>query len=238
MAGRADAARPARGRRRRALRRAVKRLLDDAGVAYELDGSLVRGLDYYTRTIFSFECDRLGAQSEIGGGGRYDALVEQLGGPATPAAGWAAGVERILLALDAPEVPPKVDVFIVAEGEQRERALALANELRAAGIAADLDLAERSQKGQMKQADRSGADAGVILDEDGDAQSCATWSGEQRAVEIDRDRRGAADERAESRHCAPNAYRDTWCGDVLADRVGTDACGSRAGSTAAATTAG
>ena len=163
----------------------VKRLLDDAGVAYELDGSLVRGLDYYTRTIFSFECDRLGAQSEIGGGGRYDALVEQLGGPATPAAGWAAGVERILLALDAPEVPPKADVFIVAEGEARERALALANELRAAGIAADLDLAERSQKGQMKQADRDGAAHAVLLSDDG-AELRDMESGAQRAIELDR----------------------------------------------------
>src|SRR5256714_15475284 len=77
---------------------AVRRLLDQAGIAYELDGSLVRGLDYYTRTVFSFESERLGAQSEVGGGGRYDRLTEQLGAPPIPAAGWGAGVERSLLA--------------------------------------------------------------------------------------------------------------------------------------------
>ena len=78
----------------------VRALLDAAGVEYAIDPTLVRGLDYYTRTIFSFVCDRLGAQSEIGGGGRYDGLIEQLGGPPTPAVGWAAGIERILLALE------------------------------------------------------------------------------------------------------------------------------------------
>src|SRR5690606_19658813 len=77
----------------------VRSLLDAAGVAYDVDPTLVRGLDYYTRTIFSFVCEALGAQSEVGGGGRYDGLIEQLGGPATPAVGWAAGIERILLAL-------------------------------------------------------------------------------------------------------------------------------------------
>ncbi len=86
---------------------AVRGLLDAAGIAYEVDPTLVRGLDYYTRTIFSFVCDALGAQSEIGGGGRYDGLIEQLGGPATPAVGWAAGIERILLALDGEEGEPE-----------------------------------------------------------------------------------------------------------------------------------
>src|ERR1700710_554845 len=81
----------------------VRALLDAAGIAYELDPTLVRGIDYYTRTIFSFVCDALGGQSETGGGGRYDGLIEQLGGPATPAVGWAAGIERILLALDEEE---------------------------------------------------------------------------------------------------------------------------------------
>ena len=80
---------------------AVRGLLDANGVAYEIDDTLVRGLDYYTRTVFEFDSDHLGAQSQIGGGGRYDRLIEQLGGPATPAAGWAAGIERILLAMGA-----------------------------------------------------------------------------------------------------------------------------------------
>jgi histidyl-tRNA synthetase len=84
---------------------AVQRLLDSAGVGYRIDPALVRGLDYYTRTVFEFDCPRLGAQSGIGGGGRYDGLIERLGGPATPAIGWAAGVERILLALTDP--PPR-----------------------------------------------------------------------------------------------------------------------------------
>src|SRR5262245_1441099 len=81
----------------------VRSLLDAAGISYEIDPTLVRGLDYYTRTIFSFDCESLGAQSEVGGGGRYDGLIEQLGGPPTPAIGWAAGIERILIALGEAE---------------------------------------------------------------------------------------------------------------------------------------
>ena len=101
---------------------AVRWLLDAAGVAYSIDPTLVRGLDYYTRTIFSFVCDRLGAQSEIGGGGRYDGLVEQLGGKPTPAVGWAAGIERIMLALDEEEPAPGRDVFIAVAEEERRAA--------------------------------------------------------------------------------------------------------------------
>ena len=164
----------------------VRSLLKRAGVEHQLDGTLVRGLDYYTRTVFSFECERLGAQSEIAGGGRYDGLVELLGGPPTPAMGWACGIERVLLALDAHGGTPPVQVFVVAPEGQRERALGLAFELRRAGIAADLDLADRSLKGQMKQADRSGADLAVILDEDGDALARDMDTGEQRPVDIAR----------------------------------------------------
>jgi histidyl-tRNA synthetase len=143
---------------------AVRELLDREGVAYDLDPTLVRGLDYYTRTVFEFECERLGAQSGIGGGGRYDGLIEQLGGPPTPANGWALGVERVALALGTDAPAPATDVFIVAEGAERERALALATELRRAGHAAELDLADRAVKGQMKQADRVGARYALILD--------------------------------------------------------------------------
>jgi histidyl-tRNA synthetase len=93
----------------------VRQLLDNAGLAYELDTTLVRGLDYYTRTLFEFTSDALGAQSGVGGGGRYDGLIEQLGGPPTPGAGWAAGVERILLAgAQQPIAPDSVDLFVVA----------------------------------------------------------------------------------------------------------------------------
>src|SRR5213078_2533333 len=80
----------------------VRSLLDEVGVEYEVDGTLVRGLDYYTRTVFEFTSDALGAQSGVGGGGRYDLLIEQLGGPPTPGMGWAAGIERMLLASGSP----------------------------------------------------------------------------------------------------------------------------------------
>jgi histidyl-tRNA synthetase len=162
----------------------VRALLDAAGVAYVVDPTLVRGLDYYTRTIFSFVCDRLGAQSEIGGGGRYDGLIEQLGGPATPAVGFAAGIERILLALDG-EVPASGrDAFIVtADPAERSRAMALAVELRHAGLSVELDLAGRGLKGQFKHADRIGARRVLILEADGSAQVRDMETGEQRAAD-------------------------------------------------------
>ena len=166
---------------------AVRGLLDANGVAYEIDDTLVRGLDYYTRTVFEFDSGDLGAQSQLGGGGRYDRLVEQLGGPATPAAGWAAGIERILLAMGdrgarSPTEPR--DAFVAATAhEQRRRALALVAELRNAGLSAELDLGARGLKGQLKQADRIGARATVILEEDGSAQIRDMQSGEQRAID-------------------------------------------------------
>ena len=161
----------------------VRALLERNGVAYDLDPTLVRGLDYYTRTVFEFECDRLGAQSGLGGGGRYDGLVEQLGGPPTPAAGWAVGIERIALALDQAEEQRTSRVFIVADERSRERALALATELRRAGLAADLDLGERAIKGQMKQADRVGAHYALILEDGGEPVLRDMRSGEQREIE-------------------------------------------------------
>jgi histidyl-tRNA synthetase len=161
----------------------VRALLDAAGISYVVDPTLVRGLDYYTRTIFSFVCDALGAQSEIGGGGRYDGLIEQLGGAPTPAIGWAAGIERILLALDEEVEPAGRDAFVaVADPGQRQRAMALAIELRHAGFSAELDLAGRALKGQLKHADRLGARRVLILEADGSAQLRDMASGEQRAV--------------------------------------------------------
>ncbi len=163
---------------------AVRELLDAAGLAYKLDPTLVRGLDYYTRTIFSFDCEALGAQSEIGGGGRYDGLVEQLGGPATPAIGWAAGIERILLALDEEGEPIGRDAFVaVADASQRQRAMAVATELRHAGLAVEVDLADRSLKGQLKHANRVGARQVLILEADGGAQVRDMASGEQRPAD-------------------------------------------------------
>ncbi len=158
----------------------VKRLLDRAGVPYRLDPSLVRGLDYYTRTVFEFTCERLGAQSGIGGGGRYDGLIETLGGQPTPGVGWAAGVERIILALtEAP--PPRVpEVFVVCgDGEQ---AFELVLDLRRHRVSAQFDLAGRSFKGQMKQADRSGARFAAILEQDGSAKLREMAGGEQQDV--------------------------------------------------------
>jgi histidyl-tRNA synthetase len=163
----------------------VRALLDAAGVEYVIDPTLVRGLDYYTRTIFSFVCDRLGAQSEIGGGGRYDGLIEQLGGEPTPAIGWAAGIERILLALDEEVAAPRRDVFVaVADGGQaaRARALALATEIRQAGLSAEIDLGGRGLKGQLKHANRIDARYVVILEAEG-AQLREMESGQQRQVD-------------------------------------------------------
>jgi histidyl-tRNA synthetase len=164
----------------------VRALLDAAGIAYEIDPTLVRGLDYYTRTIFSFVCDALGAQSEIGGGGRYDGLIEQLGGPATPAVGWAVGIERILLALGEEGEAPARKVFVSHVHESAEAArtaLAVAAELRRAGLSVEVDLAGRSVKGQFKHANRIGADIVVVLDEKGGVELRDMESGEQDPVD-------------------------------------------------------
>jgi histidyl-tRNA synthetase len=164
----------------------VRRLLDENGVSCEIDPTLVRGIDYYTRTVFEFDCARLGAQSGIGGGGRYDGLIEQLGGPSTPANGWALGVDRIALALEGAErgaEPERRGVFVVAEDGEREAALALVTELRRAGIRADLDLAERAVKGQMRQADRVGARHALILGGDSKATLRDMSSGEEREID-------------------------------------------------------
>jgi histidyl-tRNA synthetase len=163
---------------------AVKGLLNAAGIAYVVDPALVRGLDYYTRTIFSFVCDALGAQSEIGGGGRYDGLIEQLGGAPTPAVGFAAGIERILLALDEEAPAAGRDAFVaVADPGQRERAMALAVELRHAGLSTEVDLAGRSLKSQLKHANRLGARRVLILEADGSAQLRDMSTGEQRPAD-------------------------------------------------------
>jgi histidyl-tRNA synthetase len=162
----------------------VRGLLEAAGIDYVVDKTLVRGLDYYTRTIFSFVCDALGAQSEIGGGGRYDGLIEQLGGPATPAVGWAAGIERILLALDEEPEAEGRDAFVaIADPSQRQRAMALAVELRHAGLAAEVDLAGRGLKGQLKHANRIGARRVLILEADGSAELRDMDTGEQRPAD-------------------------------------------------------
>jgi len=147
----------------------VRELLDGAGLPYEVDPTLVRGMDYYTRTVFEFTSDALGAQSGVAGGGRYDGLVEMLGGPPTPGCGFAAGVERMLLAAaDTPAAPPPVDLFVSYDGA-RAAAFKLTAEARAARLNAHMELAGRSRKGQLKQADRLGARYVAMLDDDGGA---------------------------------------------------------------------
>jgi len=156
----------------------VRSLLDSAGLGYELDPTLVRGLDYYTRTVFEFESGELGAQNALGGGGRYDALVEHLGGPPTPGVGWAAGIERILLAGQVEAERPR-KVFVAWTDDVRT-AFAVARAVRARGCHAEMEQAGRSLKGQLKHADRIGA-AYVVLVGDGlEVRDMAT--GEQRGV--------------------------------------------------------
>jgi histidyl-tRNA synthetase len=137
----------------------VRQLLDRAGVRYEIEPTLVRGLDYYTRTLFEFSSDALGAQSAVGGGGRYDRLIEQLDGPSTPACGWAAGVERMLLSAgELPTSPPITDLYVaIADEPARPAAFQLAGEARRAGLAAQLELSGRSVRRQLAHADRIGA---------------------------------------------------------------------------------
>jgi histidyl-tRNA synthetase len=151
---------------------AVRRYLDADGVGYELNPTLVRGLDYYTRTTWQFEGPEHGAQSTISGGGRYDYLAEEIGGPPTAGVGFGAGIERLLLALEdagveAPAQQP-IDVFFACdEGAPRERVLELIAHLRARGRAADTDYAGRSLKGQLTQAGRLGARLTVVVGPNG-----------------------------------------------------------------------
>jgi histidyl-tRNA synthetase len=146
--------------------RSVLALLDDAGQAYEVDPTLVRGIDYYTRTVFEFTSDALGAQSGVGGGGRYDGLIEELGGPATAGVGFAAGIERILLVSDLEAPDHRPDLYVAYEGDGRA-AFGLVIEAKARGLSAEMEQAGRSLKGQLKQADRIGARWVVILADGG-----------------------------------------------------------------------
>jgi histidyl-tRNA synthetase len=141
----------------------VREFLDDVGVPYDIDPTLVRGLDYYTRTVFEFESAELGAQSGIGGGGRYDLLIEQLGGQPTPGVGWAAGIERMVLASREESEPLPVDVYVAVDGGDPRTAFSLVGELRGRGLRAQMEQAGRSLKGQLKQAGRVGADAVAIV---------------------------------------------------------------------------
>ena len=174
------------GRGRRALRRRCARCLDAADLTYEIDPTLVRGLDYYTRTVFEFTSDALGAQSGVGGGGRYDGLIEQLGGAPTPGVGFAAGVERMLLASAEQPVAPPAGRPLRRDRQARapRRRLPPRRRRRAAsGLAVQLELAGRSLKGQLKQAERLGARYVAILGDE-EAALKDMDSGEQRELPL------------------------------------------------------
>ncbi|MEU0397340.1 histidine--tRNA ligase [Streptomyces sp. NPDC006208] len=172
----------------------VRALLTAAGVLFEDDEKLVRGLDYYTRTTFEFVHDGLGSQSAVGGGGRYDGLSEMIGGPALPSVGWALGVDRTVLALEAEgielELPASTSVFAVPLGDEARRVLfGVVTELRKAGVAADFSYGGKGLKGAMKNANRSGARYAIVAGErdlaEGVVQLKDMESGEQQAVALD-----------------------------------------------------
>jgi len=168
---------------------AVEEGLGALGVPHEIDERLVRGLDYYTMTVFEAKSGALGAQDTVGAGGRYNGLVSELGGPDLGGIGFGSGVERILLAAASHEAPTTLDVFFVTlSPEARIKAVQLASALRSEGVACDLDYAERRAKGQFRQADRSGAAYAAILGEDELARGVCTLrdmaSGEESTVSV------------------------------------------------------
>ena len=149
----------------------LKGILDACGVAYTLDPKLVRGLDYYSKTVFEFVSCSIGAQGTVLGGGRYDTLIENLGGPSVPAVGFGSGIERMLLVLEntGKNIPaaPRVCAYVAGLDEEgRKAAFALANELRGRGVSAQTDLAARSVKAQFKYAGKIGARYVVVIGAD------------------------------------------------------------------------
>lgn len=168
----------------------VQQLLSDLGIACNVNSRLVRGLDYYTHTVFEIQSDDLGAQATVCAGGRYDGLVAELGGAETPAVGWAMGLERLILLLQQiqPATPSPVDFYIVSRGEKAEsQSLTLAQSLRRSGFITELDLSGSAFGKQFKRADRSDAVACLILgDTEAETKTVQLkWlrSGEQTAIE-------------------------------------------------------
>jgi histidyl-tRNA synthetase len=166
----------------------VQQCLTDLGIDYQINPRLVRGLDYYTHTAFEIQSADLGAQATVCGGGRYDGLVAQLGGPETPAIGWAIGLERLTLLVKQLQTQdtPGTDLYVVSRGDAAETAaLRLTHQLRLAGLAVDMDLSGSAFGKQFKRADRSGAAACLILGDDEAAQGTVQlkWlaTGEQSA---------------------------------------------------------
>ncbi len=166
----------------------IKQDLDALGIAYQLSPRLVRGLDYYTHTIFEFTTTALGAQGSVLGGGRYDGLIELLGGPATPGVGWAGGIERLAMLLDVtPAAAPPIAVVPIGPAAQ-DAALSLTQNLRRAGYAVDLGFSGNTGK-RMKRANKLSARAAILLGEDELARNAATVrdleSGEQEMIPLD-----------------------------------------------------
>ena len=172
----------------------VRACLDTAAIPYEVDTGIVRGLDYYTRTVFEFVSDALGAQAVVCGGGRYDGLIEELGGPHLPSLGFAIGLERLLMVLEAKETefpePPACEVYFAPMGKEAVRAcFGMATRLREVGIAAEYDIAGRGLKAQMKYADKLGARYTLVVGDNelatGKAQLKDMTTGETQEVGLD-----------------------------------------------------
>ena len=172
----------------------VKQALDALGIAYRVNDRIVRGLDYYTRTVFEFTTTDLGSQATVCGGGRYDGLVAQMGGPATPALGFGMGLERLLLLMEAQGISfpaaQGCDLYIGSiGGAARQKAFALAGALRESGVAATFDEMGRGVKAQMKYADKIGARFSMVLGDnelsEGKAEIKNMQTGEKTSVPLD-----------------------------------------------------
>lgn len=173
---------------------AVKACLDAAEIAYSIDPRIVRGLDYYTRTVFEFVSDALGAQAVVCGGGRYDGLCQELGGPSIPSLGFGMGLERLLLVLEAKEAPfpepPRCEVYLAPMGDAAvKRCFAMATRLREGGVMVEVDTVGRGLKAQMKYADKLRARYVIVVGDDelvsGQARLKDMETGEQTAVQLD-----------------------------------------------------
>ena len=172
----------------------VKRLLDNAGVKYIVNPKIVRGLDYYTRTVFEFVTNSLGAQGTVCGGGRYDGLIEELGGQSLPSLGFALGIERLLALLDAEGVelpkPDQCGLYIATMGENAQaKAFDLLGQVRSCSIQAETDIVGRSLRAQMKYADKIGAKFSLVLGDNEIAENKAELknmeTGEKRKINLD-----------------------------------------------------
>ncbi|MCQ4021539.1 MULTISPECIES: histidine--tRNA ligase [unclassified Ruminococcus] len=172
----------------------VKRLLDNAGVKYVINPKIVRGLDYYTRTVFEFVTNSLGAQGTVCGGGRYDGLIEELGGQSLPSLGFALGIERLLALLDAQGVeipkPEQCGLYIAAMGDNAQaKAFDLLKQVRSCSIHAETDIVGRSLRAQLKYADKIGAAYSIVLGDNEIAENKAELknmkTGEKRKINLD-----------------------------------------------------